>query len=79
MRAAEFITEATSSYRPVRDPNELAQQYLNQMFSKGVGHRAAVSSVIDLLNHRGIEYSLAADIVKRAFSKINGSDVTTEE
>lgn len=78
MKAIEFMFEASAAYRTIRDPAELAHQYLTQMFSKGIGDRAALASVIDLLHHRGVEYNRAAEITKQAFVLIKGVDVTTE-
>lgn len=77
MRADEFIVEQIGAES---DENliAIAQKYLTQMFKKGIAHRSAVLSVMDTLKTRGVEYNRAAQIAKKAFSILNGNDVTTE-
>ena len=76
MRANEFITENLDAESFIVLVNT-AQKYLEQMFSKGIADRSAVTSVIDALQMRHGMHNAAA-ATKKAFVNIKGSDVTTE-
>ena len=75
MKASEFLNE--DAYTAI-DLVHTAKKYLTQMFSQGIADRSAVMSTIDVLHTRGTDYKTAAFAVKKAFTDIKGSDVTTE-
>jgi hypothetical protein len=75
MKASEFLKEDVSA---AFDLVHTAKKYLTQMFAIGTADRAAVMSTIDVLHTRGADYKTAAFAVKKAFTDLKGSDVTTE-